>query len=62
MSDTLTGIHAVNADRFRAGEVFGWADASSPTGLSSGIVVKTGPCVVYVRDIRPGIMQRGAHV
>lgn len=51
-------VHALNADRFFRGDVFGWRDESSPTGFSCGIVTATGPCTVYVRDILPGVMRK----
>lgn len=49
-------VHALNADQFRVGQLFGWRDESSPTGYLSGFIVETDPksLRVLVRDIAHG--------
>lgn len=44
--------HALNYQRFRAGDVFGWHEEGH---LWSGIVEETATCSVKVRDVLPGV-------
>lgn len=46
--------HALNYQRFRAGEIFGWREAGH---LWTGIVEETSTGSVKVRDVMPGVMQ-----
>lgn len=57
-TESIRGIHALNAGAFRPGDVFGWSSPDSPTGFFSGIVERTGPCTVYVRNVQLGIVSR----
>jgi len=47
--------HALNYQRFREGDVFGWRDDDGR--LWTGIVEETGSCAVKVRDVLPGVMK-----
>lgn len=47
--------HALNYQRFRPGDVFGWMEDGR---MWSGIVEETGTCGVKVRDVLPGIVSK----
>ncbi len=46
--------HALNADRFRPGDTFGFHDGGR---LWSGIVEEIGPFTVKIKDVLPGVME-----
>lgn len=52
-------VHATNAAQFQRGDVFGWRDERSETGMLSGIVVESDSLKlrVKVRDLRAGILK-----
>lgn len=52
-------VHATNAAQFREGQLFGWPDKRSETGLLSGYVVQSDPrhLRVKVRDIRAAVIR-----
>lgn len=41
-------VHSTNAQNYPSGSVFGWADARSPTGFLSGIVIESDPLTLRV--------------
>lgn len=45
--------HALNYQRFRAGDTFGWHEDGR---LWTGIVEEINTCSVKVRDVLPGVM------
>lgn len=51
--------HALNCAEFSRGDVFGWSDSRSPTGLASGIIVEIdyNALRVKVGDIRAAVMK-----
>lgn len=51
-------VHTTNAERFTRGDLFGWSDDRSETGMCSGIVVESDPrhLRVRVRDIRAAVI------
>lgn len=46
--------HALNSNRFRVGDVFGWNEGGH---LWTGIVEETGTFSVKVRDVLPGVLK-----
>lgn len=53
-------VHVADAGKFGPGDVIGWPDAGSDTGLLSGVVVEVdmGMLRVLVKDIKPAIVRR----
>jgi hypothetical protein len=46
--------HALNADRFVRGQVFGWHEDGR---LWTGIIEDIKACSVLVRDVMPGVLK-----
>lgn len=56
--DTQEWVHATNACNYHLGDVLGWRDERSETGMLSGIVVRPDALHlrVLVRDIRAAVV------